>query len=195
MNQVKTGELIRLLRIENNFTQKQLAEKINVSDKTVSKWETGRGCPDISLLAELVSVLGVDMETLLSGEIIQKESEKGNMKKIKFYVCPECGNIITSTSEVNISCCGKTLPVLELRKAAEEEKLKITEIDGELYISSEHPMTKEHYITFGAYINENTVIIYKQYPEWNFNMRLPLYRSGRIVWYCNKCGLLYQDIK
>lgn len=195
MDQIKTGELIRSLRMKNKLTQKQLAEQINVSDKAVSKWETGKGCPDISLLTELAEVFQVDLQAILNGEIDQKESETGNMKKLKFYVCPDCGNVITSTSEANISCCGKKLPALEARKAEENEKLSIEDMHGEWYISSKHSMAKEHYISFVAYVNDSTAMIFKQYPEWNLQISLPLYRSGRIVWYCTKCGLLYQDIR
>lgn len=121
MDQIKTGELIRSLRTKNKLTQKQLAEQINVSDKAVSKWETGKGCPDISLLTELAAVFQMDLQTILNGEIDQKESETGNMKKMKFYVCPDCGNVITSTSEANISCCGKKCPLLKLEK---QKKMK-----------------------------------------------------------------------
>lgn len=195
MDQIKIGELIRSLRTKNKLTQKRLAEQINVSDKAVSKWETGKGCPDISLLTELAAVFQIDLQTILNGEIVQKESEAGNMKKLKFYVCPDCGNVITSTSEANISCCGKKLPALEARKAEDNEKLSIEDMHGEWYISSKHSMTKDHYISFVAYVNDSTVMIFKQYPEWNLQISLPFYRSGRIIWYCTKCGLLYQDIR
>lgn len=195
MDQIKTGELIRSLRIKNKLTQKQLAEQINVSDKAVSKWETGKGCPDISLFTELAEVFQIDLQAILKGEIDQKESENGNMKKMKFYVCPDCGNVITSTSEANISCCGKKLSALEARKAEENEKLSIEDMHGEWYISSKHTMTKDHYISFVAYVNDSTAMIFKQYPEWNLQISLPLYRSGLIVWYCTECGLLYQDIR
>jgi hypothetical protein len=56
-------------------------------------------------------------------------------------------------------------------------------------------MTKEHYISFVAYVNDSMVTIWKQYPEWNLQINLPLYRSGRLIWYCTKCGLLYQDLR
>lgn len=195
MDQIKIGELIRKLRIENHLTQKQLAERIGVTDKAVSKWERGNGCPDISLLTELSKVFGVELQTLLLGEIFQKESEKGNMKKMKFYVCPDCGNIITATSDANISCCGKRIEPLTAKKADESKKLSMEDIGDEWFISSEHPMTKNHYISFVAYVNDSTACIYKQYPEWNLQLSLPLYSSGRLVWYCTKCGLMYQDIK
>ena len=195
MDQVKTGELIRQLRTEMGLTQKQLAQRINVSDKAVSKWETGNGCPDISLLASLAQVFGTDIQVLLSGEIDKKESEKGNMKKIKFYVCRQCGNIITATSDANITCCGSRLTAMEPQKADESEMLNVEDIGGEWYISSDHEMTKDHYISFVAYQNDSSLMIFKQYPEWNIQFTLPMYRSGRLVWYCTRHGLLWRDIR
>ena len=117
------------------------------------------------------------------------------MNKIKFYVCEDCGNIITATSEAAISCCGKKLLPLTPRAAEENEMLKIENIDGNLYISSDHPMTKEHYISFVAYTVDSTAMIFKQYPEWNLQVTLPPFRMGTLIWYCNKCGLLYQHLR
>ena len=195
MDNTKTGRLIRQLRTEKKLTQKQLAELIGVSDKAVSKWETGKGFPDISLFSAISDVFGADVRNLLMGNINKNEKENGNMKKLKFYVCEECGNIITSTSEATISCCGKNLAPLTPKAAEENEMLKIENIDGNLYISSDHPMTKEHYISFVAYTVDSTAMIFKQYPEWNLQVTLPLFRMGRLVWYCNKCGLLYQNLR
>lgn len=195
MDQIKTGELIRRFRTEMGLTQKQLAERINVSDKAVSKWERGNGCPDVSLLSALAEVFGTDVQVLLSGEIDKNESEKGNMKKIKFYVCSKCGNIITSTSEAAVTCCGNKQTPAEPRKAEENEMLKVEDIGGEWYVSSDHEMTKEHYITFAAYVSDSSIMMFKQYPEWNLQFNLPMYRTGRLMWYCTKCGLLYQDIR
>lgn len=195
MDQIKTGQIIRTLRMRAGLTQKQLADMLNVTDKAVSKWETGGGCPDISMLTDLADIFGADIHALLSGEINENESEAGNMKKLKFYVCPDCGNIVFSSSEAAVSCCGKKLSALAPRKAEENEMLTVENIDGGLYISSDHPMTKEHYISFVGYVNDNTAIICKQYPEWNLQATLPLCNSGRLVWYCTQCGLLYQDIR
>ena len=195
MDQIKTGALIRTLRTKCGLTQKQLAEKLNISDKAVSKWECGNGSPDISILTELVNILGTDVRTLLSGEINCNEREVGNMNKIRFYVCGECGNMSTSTSEASVTCCGNKLAVIEPHKASEHERLKIENTGGELYITSGHEMTKEHFISFAAYQNDNTLMIFKQYPEWTMQARLPLLRSGRLVWYCNKCGLLWQPVR
>ena len=195
MNQEKTCEIIKYFRTKLNLTQNQLAEYINVSNKAVSKWECGNGCPDISLLTELAKIFGTDVETLLSGKIKKNESEKGNMKKIQFYVCRECGNIITSTSETIVLCCGNRLESLIPKKAEEGEILKVEDIGGDCFISSNHEMSKSHYISFAAYITDSSLMMFRQYPEWNFQITLPRYRTGSLVLYCTKGGLLYQDIR
>ena len=195
MDPVKIGALIRSLRTERRLTQKQLAEALHVSDKAVSKWERGNGCPDLSLLAALADFFGMDMEILLSGEISTNESEKGNMKKLKFYVCQKCGNILTATSEAAVSCCGIRLAPIEPKPAEESEMLRVEDIGGELYVTADHSMTKEHYISFAAYVSDSSVTICKQYPEWDMQMTLPPVRSGRLVWYCTKCGMFRQEIR
>ncbi len=195
MDQIKTGELIKQLRTQLGLTQKQLAQRINVSDKAVSKWECGNGCPDVSLLGELAEVLGTDIQVLLTGEIDKNESEKGDMKKLKFYICKECGNIITATGDASVTCCGSKLCALEPRKAGPSEQLDIQDIGGEWYITSNHEMTKQHYISFVAYVSDSSVMIFRQYPEWSIQIHLPMYRYGRLVWYCSRCGLVYQDLR
>ena len=195
MDQIKTGELIKQLRTQLGLTQKQLAQRINVSDKAVSKWECGNGCPDVSLLGELAEVLGTDIQVLLTGEIDKNESEKGDIKKLKFYICKECGNIITATGDASVTCCGSKLCALEPRKAEPSEQLDIQDIGGEWYITSNHEMTKQHYISFVAYVSDSSVMIFRQYPEWSIQIHLPMYRYGRLVWYCSRCGLVYQDLR
>ncbi|MEG1501145.1 MAG: helix-turn-helix transcriptional regulator, partial [Clostridiales bacterium] len=93
----KIGKLIADLRKGKQMTKKDLADMMNKSDKTISKWERGMGCPDISLLSELSQILGVNIEEILLGEIDINQSVGGNMRKVKFYVCPQCGNLLTST--------------------------------------------------------------------------------------------------
>ena len=195
MDQIKTGLLIRKLRLDSGLTQKQLADKLSVSDKAVSKWECGNGSPGISLMSSLAEILSTDIQTLLTGEVNKNESEKGNMKKLKFYVCSECGNIITATSEAAVTCCGSRLAALEPKKAENEDMLKVEDIGGELFVSSDHEMKKEHYISFAAYVTDSSAMIFKQYPEWNLQFTLPLVRSGRLVWYCTKHGLFYQELR
>ena len=181
------------LRQNKNLTQMQLAEILNVSDKAVSKWETGNGLPDISILLEIADFFETDIQTLLSGNLNENERECGNMKKLKFYICPDCGNIITSTADTIITCCGKKLSPSEMKKA-DTEKLSAEYQDGEWYITTDHPMTKEHYISFVAYLNDSTVMIFRQYPEWQINLHIPCASTGRLVWYCNRCGLMYQNL-
>ncbi len=195
MDQIKTGMLIRKMRLDSGLTQKQLADRLNVSDKAVSKWECGNGSPDISLMSALAEIFGTDIQTLLTGEVNKNESEKGNMKKLRFYVCRECGNIITATSEAAVTCCGNRLAALEPEKAEKEDMLKVEDIGGELFVSSEHEMKKEHYISFAAYVADSTVMMFKQYPEWELQFTMPLFRSGRLVWYCTEHGLFYQELR
>ena len=194
MDQERTGGLIRQFRKKLGLTQKQLAERINVSDKAVSKWERGSGYPDISLLTALSEVFGTDINVLLTGELEKNETEKGNMKNLRFYVCRGCGNIIAASSEASVSCCGNRLIPLKARQAEESERLKTEDLGGEWYITSDHSMTKENYISFAAYVSDNSVMIFRQYPEWAFQLYLPMYRTGRLVWYSTDSGLLWQDI-
>ena len=192
MDNEKIGKLIYGLRKERNMTQLQLAEILHISDKTVSKWERGQGCPDISLLVDLSRVLGVDMEKLLSGRLEANEERGGNMKKLNFYVCPECGNVITTMTEAGISCCGKKLQPLEAVKAPDEERLLVENIENDYYISSDHPMLKEHYISFVALLTGDTLTLKKQYPEWDLQVRIPGRTHGKLIWYCTEHGLFYQ---
>ena len=194
MDTGKIGEIIYNFRTEKKLTQKQQADAMHISDKTVSKWERGAGCPDVSLLPELCRFLGVNLEDMLSGELDKNDIVGGNMKKTVFYVCPECGNIISATAEANISCCGKKTRMLEPKKAEDEEKLKVELIDNEYYISSDHEMTKQHYITFAALLTGDSLIMKKQYPEWDLQVRIPRTAHGKLVWYCNQHGLFYQLI-
>ena len=194
MDTGKIGEIIYNFRTEKKLTQKQLADAMHISDKTVSKWERGAGCPDVSLLPELCRFLGVNLEDMLSGELDKNDIVGGNMKKTVFYVCLECGNIISATAEANISCCGKKTRMLEPKKAEDEEKLKVELIDNEYYISSDHEMTKQHYITFAALLTGDSLIMKKQYPEWDLQVRIPRTAHGKLVWYCNQHGLFYQLI-
>lgn len=192
MDNVKIGNLINKLRKEKGMTQLQLAEKLHISDKTVSKWERGLGCPDVSLLTDLSGVFGVDLEKLLSGQLDANEERGGNMKKLNFYVCPECGNVITAMTDAGVSCCGKKLKALEPVKASEEEKLSVEVIENDYYISSNHPMVKEHYISFVALLTGDSLTLKKQYPEWDLQVRIPGRTHGKLIWYCTDHGLFYQ---
>ncbi len=194
MDNEKIGQLIYRLRKEKHLTQLQLAERMNISDKTVSKWERGVGCPDISMLPELSRLFEIDLEKLLSGELDVNDIRGGSMKKTSFYVCPNCGNVVTAMVDTTVSCCGKKLKPLEAKKAAEDEKLSIEMIEMEYFISSEHEMTKEHYISFVALLTGDSLVLRKQYPEWGLQTRIPAFAHGKLLWYCTKHGLFYQVV-
>jgi len=192
MDCAKVGRLIRSLRMEKGMTQRALAMELNLSDKTISKWERGLGCPDVSLLAALSDVLGVNTASLLGGELESNETSGGNMKNTRYFVCPGCMSITLSTGGAEISCCGRKLPALEPQKAAPEEKLKAEMIEDEWFISSDHPMEKDNYISFVAFQTGEKVELVKQYPEWNLQLRLKKRGHGKLIWYCAAEGLKYQ---
>ena len=155
---------------------------------------SGLGCPDVSLLPELSRVLGVRLEALLSGELDANDQERGNMKKLKCYVCPDCGNLITAAAEAGVSCCGRTLLPLEAKKVEGEERLSAEKIDDSWFISSSHPMTKEHYVSFVALLNGDTLFFRRIYPEWDLQTRIPCFGHGILLWYCTQHGLFQQTI-
>ena len=195
MDQVKTGALIRTLRTQKRLTQKALAEAVGVGDKAVSKWERGLGCPDVSLLPQLSRVLGIGLEALLSGALDANDQERGNMKKLKFYVCPDCGNLITAATGAGVSCCGKTLLPLESQKAGDMDKLSVEKVDDSWwFISSPHPMTKEHFVSFVALLTGDTLFLRRLYPEWDLQTRIPCFGHGILLWYCTRHGLFQQII-
>ena len=188
----KIGNTIRNLRMERKMTQKQLADRLGVSDKAVSKWERGLGCPDISLFPDLSDILGVDIGKLLAGNLAPNDFVGGNMKKSKYYVCPICHNITLCTGEAEVSCCGRKLEAQRMQKAEESERLSVESIENDWFITSEHPMTKDHYISFVAFATGGGIQIIKQYPEWNLQLRIPGRGRGMLVWFCVEHGLFYQ---
>lgn len=195
MNRYVTGSVIKRLREEKNMTQQQLAERIFVSDKTISKWETGKGYPDISIVEEVAKALGISVLELFSGDSIKNRNINSNMTKVKFYVCPICGNVVVSVGEALISCCGITLPPLEPENADGEHNLTIEKVEDEYYITSCHSMSKEHYISFIASVKDNSIEITKLYPESSAETRFKISRTQWIYFYCNKDGLFRLNVK
>ncbi|MFR9236760.1 MAG: helix-turn-helix domain-containing protein [Eisenbergiella massiliensis] len=88
MNHYITGNTIRVLREKKQITQKELAQILGVCDKTISKWETAKGYPDISLLEPLVAALDISVAELLSGDYVTNQNKMGNMLRSVFYICP-----------------------------------------------------------------------------------------------------------
>ena len=189
MNQYITGAMIRNLREKRGITQLQLADRMNVSDKAISKWETGRGYPDISLIEPLSAALGVSVIELFAGENVVNTNRAFNMLRMKFCVCPICGNVIQSTGEAVISCCGVTLPALEAEPADEAHRLRVERVEDEYYVTLDHEMSKTHYISFIAAVKDDGYEIKKLYPEWNAEARFKISRTQSLFCYCNRHGL------
>ena len=192
MDHTKIGQLIRRLRREQGLTQRQLAEEMGISDKTVSKWERGMGCPDLSLLPELSDIFHVGLDQLLTGELEAREALGGDMKKTAFYICPDCGNVVAAMADASVSCCGKRLEAAQPQKAEEADRLTVETVENDLFITSDHPMSKDHYITFAALLTGDSLMLRKQYPEWGLQVRLPAIGHGRLLWCCSRHGLFYQ---
>lgn len=194
MNHYITSSVIKALRERQKITQSQLAEKLCVSDKTVSKWENGRGLPDISLIEPLASALQVSVPELLSGELMLNQNRSANIRKSKLYVCPVCGNVFHSTGNAMISCCGITLPPLEPEMPDDEHQLDCEIMEDEYFVSAKHVMTKTHYISFIAYCTDSRFEIVKLYPEGQLEARFLRRGQGVLLWYCNHHGLFGKKI-
>ena len=194
MNTYVTGTTIRSLREARNMTQAELAEEIGVSSKTVSKWETAKGLPDISLLQPLSQALGISVIELMNGEHITNKNISANMLRCKFYVCPVCGNIIHSAGSTVVSCCGITLPPLEAEEADDDHGISIENVEDEHFITVRHPMTKQHFISFVAFVTTDRLQMVKFYPEGNAETRLQLRGMGSLYYYCNRHGLFKKKV-
>lgn len=189
-----TGDTIKKLREKKKLTQKQLAEKLMVTDKAVSKWETGRGFPDVTLLAELAGALSVSVPELLTGDVAANQNVSANMKRSKFYVCPICGNVIHAMGEGAFSCCGLRLPPLEEEEPDGEHRITVETVEDELFLSLEHPMEKGHFISFIAYVSDNGIQMEKLYPEQAPELRFRRMGPGKLFVCCNRHGLFRQTV-
>ena len=194
MDNYITGATIKRLREAKGITQTQLAEQIGVSDKAVSKWETAKGLPDITLIEPLAKALGVSVMELMSGNTVINKNISSNILRSKFYVCPVCGNVIRTTGDTVISCCGITLPPLEAEDVDEAHGVTVEKVEDEHFITVNHEMTKTHFISFIAYLTSNRVQFVKFYPEGNAETRLQLRGRGYLYIYCNKHGLMKKRI-
>ncbi|MBR5321748.1 MAG: helix-turn-helix domain-containing protein [Clostridia bacterium] len=194
MNTYITGTTIKRLREAKGITQTQLAEMIGVSSKAISKWETAKGLPDISLVEVLSQALSVSVMELMSGETVVNKNTSSNILFSKFYVCPVCGNIIHTTGETVISCCGISLPPLEAEDIDDNHSITMENVEDEKFIIVNHPMTKKHYISFIAYVTSDKCNFVKLYPEGNAETRMQFRGRGYLYIYCNKHGLMRKRV-
>ncbi len=194
MNQYVTGSIIKELRENKKLTQQQLADKLYVSDKTISKWETGKGYPDITLLEPLASELGISVIELMAGKSVINTNKSFNMLKTRFWVCPVCGNIIWAIGNTVISCCGILLPSLEVETDDNNHEIIIEKSEDEYYVKISHEMTTQHYISFIAAVKDNGYELTKLYPEGEAEARFKIERTQYIYYFCNHHGLFRKKI-
>lgn len=194
MNQAVTGMLIRELREKHQLTQAELAQKLCVSDKTISKWETGKGTPDVSLLEPLAQVFGISLSELMSGNTVRNVNVSSNILRSKFYVCPVCGNVLHSMGEAVIHCHGMLLEPLEPKETDEEHMMFIEGVEDEYYVRVDHEMTKQHYISFAAALSPDRMQMVRLYPEGNAEARFQMRGVKKMVFYCSKDGLFSMTV-
>lgn len=193
-DQYVTGTAIRELRQQKGMTQLRLAQLLSVSDKTVSKWETGKGYPDITLLEPIADAFGVSVTELISGNRIENRNVSANMLRSKFCVCPVCGNVIHTMGEAVVQCHGvRLLPAVP--EQGDDKHMALTErIEDEYYVRVDHEMTKQHYISFIAALSPDRVQLVKLYPEGNAEARFRMDGVKQVCFYCNRDGLFSVDI-
>lgn len=194
MDQYITGAVIKKLREKNNLTQMELAERLDVSDKTISKWETAKGYPDITLLEPISKVFGVSVTEILSGNAVSNMNVSANMMRSKFYVCPVCGNIIHSMGETVIYCHGVRLLPEEAEPSDENHEISVTNVDDEYFVQIKHEMNKEHYISFIAAVSPDRLQMVKLYPEGSAEAGFRISGVEKIYAFCNRDGLFYLDV-
>ena len=194
MDTYLTGQTIRNLREKKGFTQAELADKLGVSSKAISKWETAKGLPDITLIEPLANALSVSVMELMTGNAVVNKNISANILRSKFYVCPVCNNIVRTTGDTFISCCGIVLPPLEAEETDDDHQITIEKVEDEHFVTVNHDMTKTHYISFVCYVTSDRVQFVKLYPEGNAETRLNFRGRGYLYIYCNKHGLMRKKI-
>ena len=188
------GEKITQLRVSADISQEQLAEKMYVSRQSVSKWETGNGFPDVSALSALADVLGVSERILLSGKLVSNRENVGNIKKTKFLVCPDCGSFIQLCGECQTICCGRVLEPLKPQQVDDNHIITVSQVENDFYIEFNHEMTKEHFISFVAFVGYDRMLTVRLYPEQSATVRFPEMYRGKLYFYCNNHGLFEHKI-
>ena len=194
MDQYVTGAVIKKLREKNRMTQAELAEKLNVSDKAVSKWETAKGFPDISLLEPIAQAFHVSITELLSGNAVRNGNVSANMLRSQFYVCPVCGNTVHSMGEAVVQCHGVLLVPCQAEEMDEKHKISVERVEDEYYVYISHDMRKDHYISFVAALSPDSMQMVKLYPEGDAEARFKIRGVRKILFYCNRDGLFSMDI-
>jgi hypothetical protein len=132
------------------------------------------------------------VDSLLAGDLDEQDSNGGSMKQTKFFLCPQCGNLITASGSAVLACCGRTLTPLEPQRPDPDHQLTIEQMENEWYLTSPHSMTKAHHLSFAALVTSERVILVRRWPEWDFQVRLPRGEHGLLYWHCTQHGLFRQ---
>ena len=189
MDLKRCADTIKTLRKRAGLTQVQLAEGIGVSSKTVSKWETGRGFPDVGIIQELAKVLNTTSDVLLCGNAKTNTKKTKDMKKLSVYHCLICNSLVYKIGNGNLSCCGNLLEAENAKEVDDEHRIEIESIEEDYYIRIDHQMTKNHYIEFVSYVAYNKMEMILLYPEQEPAVRIPKMYGGKFYFYCTKDGL------
>lgn len=113
----------------------------------------------------------------------------------QFYVCPVCGNIVHTMGRSVISCHGIVLPPLEAEETDGMHDISLRKVEDEYFVSVEHEMTKQHYISFMAAVSSDRIQIVKLYPEGNAEARFKINGVRALYFYCNRDGLFVKKIR
>ncbi len=194
MDQYIKGDTIRRLREEKGLSEQDLADRLNLDSDLISRWEEGMALPDISLLEPLSKALETSLDRMLDGAEVVRTNRGIDVNESRFYVCPVCGNIVTSAGNAEIRCCNVTLQPQAEQLCDDGHMIEVEESDGEYYVTVEHEMTKSHYISFLAFAGGDGVNLAKMYPEWYCQSRFPI-KKGRLYCYCNIHGLFCKDVR
>ena len=111
------------------------------------------------------------------------------MKRMKFYVCLQCGNILTASGGGELHCCGRKLEALAAKPADEAHSVKVETVEDEWYVTFAHPMEKGHYFRFAAVVGTERVLLVRLYPEQGGEFRIPQMRRYKLYLCCSRDGL------
>lgn len=170
-----------------SLTQAQLAQKVGVVPRTVSKWECGQGIPDITLVTTLSEVLSLSLPALLSGACQSEAKSSGNLSRAHWYYCPRCGTLSFVSGNASIVCCDHPLFPLVIKPCT--FPVRAERDADELLVSGDHAMDKSNYVAFVALQNSETIIMRRLYPESDFLVRIPVIRRAKLLVFSTSEGL------
>ena len=116
------------------------------------------------------------------------------MKRTAFRTCSTCGNVIITSENAEVSCCGRKLEALPVRPADDEHAVHVEDVEGDWYVTFSHPMEKSHYLGFAAIVGYDRLAYEVLYPEQGGEARLPRLPGGVLYTYCTRHGLMRHPV-